>query len=167
MKSTIREPLRRFAVAAALAVGAHAAHAEDIVIALKSNPLVDPEPACVAVQIGINLLSEIDGTSADRVTLFPTLDGVEIVGERMLPNEELPNGRMKNYPPHLDCLTPSGYVPLPVVLANFAAKEGAEIIVCPLCWGARYPGEMPIYGSVGNASSIHSLFLDASKVIDF
>ena len=41
-------------------------------------------------------------------------------------------------------------------------------MVCPLCWIARgYSGKLPTYGSVANASDIHSLFLYADKVIAF
>jgi len=51
---------------------------EQVVISIKTNPLKDPEPACVALQIGINLLMDLNGTvlPADKVILFPTIDGV-------------------------------------------------------------------------------------------
>ena len=62
-------------------------HVESVVIALKTNPLDDPEAACVALQIGINLLMDTipvgensdPVTPADEVILFPTLGGVQIV----------------------------------------------------------------------------------------
>ena len=60
---------------------------EQVVISIKTNPLTDPEPSCVALQIGINLLltevpvgtGSVAVTPADRVVLFPTVDGVELV----------------------------------------------------------------------------------------
>ena len=55
---------------------------EQVVISIRTDPLKDPEPACVALQIGKNLLMENVGvpvTPADRVSLFLTIDGVELV----------------------------------------------------------------------------------------
>ena len=148
---------------------------EHVVIALKTNPIRDPEAACVALQIGMNLLmNDVNGPAdggdvhpADRVTLFPTLDGVEIVSDRMAMRGTLPNGKPKPYPAHLYCTTPGGEVPLPELVYGFAQMNNAAILVCPLCWNARYEGEDPIYGSVGNGVTIHNLFLYADKVIDF
>jgi len=168
MKVKSWKNLRNFVLSSALITLAMPVSAQNVVIALKTNPLVDPEAACVALQIGQNLAMDIGVEGpADQVTLFPTLDGVEIVSDRMLLLEDLPNGKPRNYPPHLDCLTPNGYVPLPQLLAGFQSMPNVAIVVCPLCWGARYEGEDPIYGEVGNGASIHTLFMDADKVIDF
>jgi len=158
--------LRNTLTSSLLLLAAFPISAENVVIALKSNPLVDPEAACVALQIGQNLMMDIGDGPAEQVTLFPTLDGVEIVSDKMLPAEVLPNGRIKTYPPHLDCLTPNGYVPLPEVLRAYW-EMGGDIVVCPLCWTTRHEGETPIYGVVGNGGQIHNLFLNADKVIDF
>ena len=147
---------------------------ESVVIALKTNPIRDPEAACVALQIGMNLLMDLDGTvgPADRVVLFPTLDGVEIVSDRMAMRGTLPNGKPKPYPAHLYCTTPSGEVPLPELVYGFVNMPNAEVVVCPLCWNTRYSGEDPLYSDletvrVGNGVDIHNLFLYADKVIDF
>ena len=114
---------------------------ERVVIALKTNPIRDPEAACVALQIGMNLLmSDVNGSDAggevdpaDMVTLFPTLDGVEIVSDRMAMRGTLPNGKPKPYPAHLYCTTPSGEVPLPELVYGFVNMPNAEVVVCPLC----------------------------------
>lgn len=176
MKISITKTMLASAIAAAALAHTSTALAQDVssvdgfesvVIALKSNPLRDPEAACVALQIGMNLLMPLGDGAVDKVTLFPTLDGVEIVSDRMLPRGDLPNGKNKPYPAHLYCTTPSGEVPLPELLAGFAGMTGVEVVVCPLCWNARYEGEEPIYGDLGSADAIHNLFLYADKVIDF
>lgn len=136
---------------------------ETIVISLATNPIDDPEPACVALQIGMNLLmndlngDEEDGKviPADSVTLFATIDGVELVYE-------------ENVFSALDCLTPNGYKSLDMLLTGFV-KLGGEIQICPLCWNARgYAGSEPKNDAeVANAFDIHSLFLYADKVVTF
>lgn len=136
---------------------------ETVVISLASNPLDDPEPACVALQIGMNLLmDDLNGedpggkvTPADSVTLFATLDGVELVYE-------------ENDFSSPDCLTPGGYAPLSGLLKKFVEQLGGEVVVCPLCWNVRGYGETdPTYGIVANAFDIHELFLYADKVLGF
>ena len=59
---------------------------ENVVISLNTDPTKDPEPACVALQIGMNLLmTDLDNDKiddvvpADVVTLFLTTGGVELV----------------------------------------------------------------------------------------
>jgi hypothetical protein len=67
---------------------------EDIVVSLSSDPREDAEPACVALQIGMNLLmNDLNGdapggevTPADRVVLFATLDGVYLVVQSESPD---------------------------------------------------------------------------------
>jgi len=138
---------------------------EMIVISLGSNPRKDPEPACVALQIGMNLLmDDLNGANdggevipADRVILFATLDGVELVA----PDN---NFSKKKY----NCLTPDGEKPLSGLLSKFVEVMGGEVVVCPLCWAERgYAGTAPTYGVVANAFEIHDLFLTADKVIGF
>lgn len=46
----------------------------DTVITLQGDPLANQEPACVALQLGTLLLTQ----EKEKVTLFPTLDGVGI-----------------------------------------------------------------------------------------
>ena len=137
-------------------------HKETIVISLASNPVDDPEPACVAIQIGMNLLKrdlndeEPGGkvTPADSVILFTTLDGVELVYENNIFSSQ-------------DCLTPKGPRSLSQLLTGFDAL-GGEVIVCPLCWMERdYDGTEPTWGTVADAFVIHDLFLYADKVISF
>lgn len=144
---------------------------EYVAITLGTSPVPtrhDPEAqeaACVALQLGMNLLSPIvpDSTNtptavepADRVVLFPTLGGVELIN----PHTDLTT---------LMCKTPGEHgledISLAKVLAGFVAA-GGEIIVCPLCAYARNIFE-PSYGTMGSGVSIHELFIDADKVLSF
>lgn len=136
---------------------------ESVVITLKTDPLEDPEPACIALQIGINLLlSEVPGqpgetvsvTPADRVVLFPTLDGVELVN---------PTTDLK--PP--DCDTPLGLntASLKGLLTRFTGL-GGEVRSCPLCANQR-DITVPTFGTIATGEDIHNLFLYADKVIPF
>ncbi|MFZ0789430.1 MAG: hypothetical protein WAM94_07385 [Chromatiaceae bacterium] len=101
---------------------------ENIVISLSSNPTEDAEPACVALQIGMNLLmDDLDGTKpggevtpADRVVLFVTLDGVYLVAPQIDLSVQ-------------ECLTAGGRKPLSGILSQFVTN-GGEVVVCPLCW---------------------------------
>ena len=103
-------------------------------------------------------------TPADSVTVFATLDGVELVDPENVDefsDPEVPADRL--------CLTPNGLVPLWTVLSNFA-NLGGEVVVCPLCWVTRVVDPEltePTYGIIGNAFDIHALFLYADKVITF
>ncbi|MGI9318422.1 MAG: DsrE family protein [bacterium] len=134
---------------------------EQVVISIKTNPLKDPEPACVALQIGINLLMDLNGTvlPADKVILFPTIDGVELIN----PDNQI-NKRKK---PKLDCDTPAGEstASLSQLLETFVELDG-EVVICPLCANSRGITD-PTQGKMGTAEDIHNLFLYADKVIDF
>jgi hypothetical protein len=139
---------------------------ESVVVSLATNPLDDPEAACVALQIGTNLLmndlnedGEVDAIPADDVTLFVTLDGVYLVD---------PNPRIQNYLNTTKCLTPKGRKPLADVLYGFVEMAGGDVVVCPLCWSERgNKGTQPTYGSVADAFVIHELFLYGDKVLSF
>lgn len=140
---------------------------EYVAITLKTDPVNDDhEAACVALQLGMNLLSESvpdeenDSTPvepAEKVVLFPTLGGVELIN----PMSDLMT---------FWCTVPDGFggftkAPLAMVLANYDSM-GGEIIVCPLC--AKERGiDVPSYGTMGSGVSIHELFIDADKVIGF
>jgi hypothetical protein len=150
-------------------------HLESVVISIKSDPLVDPEPACVALQIGINLLSDtikppaagVPVVPADEVILFPTLAGVEVVN----PNNGTPGGDADDPLNAADCLsvTPDGnptFVSLNGLLQRFDSL-GGQVVTCPLCKATRFPDDAPNFGIVGNGVDIHYLFLNADKVIDF
>ena len=141
---------------------------EYIAITLQTDPVnEDAEAACVALQLGMNLLSDevpdeenelTPVEPAKRVVLFPTLGGVQLIN----PDSDLMN---------LWCTVPDGTggftkAPLAMVLANYYDVMGGEIIVCPLCAEERGI-DVPSYGTMGNGVSIHELFIDADKVIGF
>lgn len=150
-------------------------HMESVVIALKSDPLEDPEPACIALQIGINLLMDsvpgaqgpVPVTPADEVILFPTLAGVQIINpdNGLPPNDAAsdPNAPLNE----LVCDTPAGpdTRSLNQLLSGFVAL-GGRVVSCPLCAEARGITE-PNFGYIGNGVDIHELFLYGDKVIDF
>ena len=142
---------------------------EQVVISVKTNPLKDPEPSCIALQIGMNLLMDtvpVDGNNipvikTDRVILFPTIDGVELVN----PDNRI--NRPKN--PKPVCDTPAGEntASLSQLMHGFVGL-GGEIVICPLCAESRgITEENKTMGKMGNAEDIHNLFLYADKVIDF
>jgi hypothetical protein len=140
---------------------------EQVVISIKTDPLKDPEPSCVALQIGMNLLMDVvpvgntfvSVTPADSVILFPTVEGVELIN----PDNQI-NKRKK---PKLVCDTPAGEntASLAELLQTFV-DSGGEVVICPLCAISRGITE-PTQGMLGNAEEIHNLFLFADKVIDF
>ena len=139
----------------------------NVVISLGTDPTKDPEPACVALQIGMNLLmSDLNGpaagggvTPAERVVLFVTLDGVELVA----PGSDDPKSKISKQ----TCRTAGDSAPLSAILSRFVDLNG-EVVVCPLCWIERgYIGQDPTYGIVASGFDIHSLFLYADKVITF
>lgn len=140
---------------------------EQVVISIKTDPLKDPEPSCVALQIGINLLlgqvpvgdNFVPVIPADSVILFPTVEGVELIN----PDNQI-NKRKK---PKLVCDTPAGEntASLAGLLQTFV-DLGGDVVICPLCASSRGITE-PTQGIMGNAEDIHNLFLFADKVIDF
>jgi sulfur relay (sulfurtransferase) complex TusBCD TusD component (DsrE family) len=140
---------------------------EDVVISLHTDPTRDPEPACVALQIGINLLlsevpvgdAMVPVTPADAVKLFLTTGGVELVNPD--------NNIYKRAKPKAVCDTPAGpsTASLQQLLNGFVAN-GGEVVICPLCANARGITD-PTFGAPANAEQIHNLFLFADKVINF
>jgi hypothetical protein len=141
---------------------------ENVVISLSADPTQNPEPACVAVQIGINLLlddlnGDMDGgnvTPVDSVTLFATLDGVQLLNPVNVGDIEL-----------AECTTPGVKESLHNLVNRFVA-EGGEIVICPLCWKDRkLLGEVeepPTYDAVkATPFDIHDLFRYADKIISF
>ena len=164
-------------------------HQENIVISLKTDPtagkippLTDEdfaeieeaaEPACVALQIGSNLLSKmvmvgenkIPVTPADEVVLFTTIDGVEIINPSE-DTQEILNDDTVCFAPYVD--EEGNFIPtqsLNQLLDKFVAA-GGKIVVCPLCAMTRGITPEPP-AKMGNAEDIHTLFLYADKVIDF
>ena len=164
-------------------------HLESVVITVQSNPVsgYDPdpedlndawealaqsaEPACVALQIGINLLMDTvpsrEGPAAvvpvDGVILFPTVDGIELVN----PANGTPGGDdgPLNEPV---CTTPAGPATgtLNGLLQAFVGA-GGQVLSCPLCAGPRLMGESPNFGGIADGEEVLNLFLYADKVIDF
>jgi hypothetical protein len=149
-------------------------HLESVVISLNSDPVIDPEPACIALQIGINLLSDtiappspgVPVIPVDEVILFPTVGGVDIVNpEYGVPDSS--EGLLNS--PECTAFTPAGVqikVALNQLLTRFT-DLGGQTVVCPICKLERFPNDDPNFGIVGNGVDIHNLFLYADKVISF
>lgn len=127
----------------------------------------------MALQIGINLLSnmvavgenDIPVTAADKVVLFTTIDGVEIINPSE-DKQEILNDDTVCFAPHED--EEGNFKPdqsLNQLLGKFV-DAGGEIVVCPLCAITRGITPEPP-AKMGNAEDIHTLFLYADKVIDF
>lgn len=136
--------------------GLSAGDPQDVVITLKTNPLANPEAACLAVTLARALKSN----GVTNVTLFPTLDGVAL-GDAKIVNKR-----------RFHCTTPFPE-PQPVSLKDnlkrFLDGNDNDMVVCPLCWEERYGGEPPDYGFLppeGNPA-VGKMLLDADKVIDF
>lgn len=152
-----------------------------VVISIKTDPTVDPEPACVAIQIGINLLKDnatdlaqnVYQVEPAEVTLFITTGGAELIDPRNFEEGAALDGNL--------CFAPGEgglvKVPLTGLLNTYESLDG-EIVICPLCAFSRGIGteEMvelgmaevtPTRGYIGGGVDIHNLFMDADKVIDF
>ena len=139
--------------------GISAGEAQDIVISLKSNPMSNPEMACLAVTFARNLSA--DSTSlTNNVTLFVTLDGVSLADDSVTGSR-----RFK-------CETPWGEISLLENLEAFLAGNDNNMVVCPICWKSRYDDELPDYGVLPGAegvpgTAIGKMVLDADKILDF
>jgi len=133
---------------------------ESVVISITTDPTKDPEPACVALQIGRNLLSNIQGMSipVDEVTVVLTTGGVELIN---------PDSKIHKKNPKLVCTTSAGIntASLKELLGVFQGL-GGSIVTCPLCATSRGITETTD-GVIGNSLSIHNLFLYADKVLTF
>lgn len=144
---------------------------ESVVITLQTSPFFNAEPACVAVQIGTNLLMDNVGepvTPVAEVTLFVTLQGVDAVSPRMPPPTALAGPTAPPPPIEHFCTTPGDDKLLSDLIANFTTNMGGNIVVCPLCWKTRFPGETPEFGAtLPTPAQLHDLFLKADKVISF
>jgi len=123
----------------------------DIVVTLKANPTSNAEQACLAVTLARVLQTQTN------VTLFPTLDGVALADASVV--------RLRRF----KCETPFGRVTLKENLEAFLEGNPNNMVICPLCYTARYGDEPPDYGFLpppGNPAVVQ-MFLDAAKVIDF
>lgn len=129
---------------------------QDIMISLKSNPMSNPETACLAVTFANSL------SGSANVTLFVTLDGVTLADASVTRSR-----RFK-------CDTPNGQISLRENLETFIDGNHNNMVVCPLCWMSRYGDEeLPDYGVLpGSADgtpreAIGKMVLDADKILDF
>lgn len=133
---------------------------QDILISLKSNPMSNPEAACLAVTFARMLSANVD----TNVTLFVTLDGVSLADESVVSSR-----RFK-------CDTPWGEISLKENLEHFIdindydnpplPESSKNMVVCPLCWKSRYGDELPNYGILSGAA-IEPMMLNADKILDF
>mgnify|MGYP001551954703 CR=1 FL=1 len=134
--------------------------AQDIVISLKSNPMSNPEMACLAVTFARSLSNnDLNPTNAN-VKLFVTLDGVTLADASVTRSR-----RFK-------CDTPWGEVSIRENLEKFIDGNHNNMVVCPLCWKSRYGEELPDYGVLPGAEgvdpkAIGKMMLDADKILDF
>lgn len=140
--------------------GISAGEPQDIVISLKSNPMSNPEMACLAVTFARSL------SGSANVTLFVTLDGVSLADDSVASSR-----RFK-------CETPWGEVSLKENLEAFLTDNGSldinnnDLVVCPICWISRYGDELPDYGVLPGFegipnTAIGKMMLDADKILDF
>ena len=140
--------------------GISAGDAQDIVVSLKSNPMSNPEMACLAVTFARSL------SAGANVTLFVTLDGVSLADDSVASSR-----RFK-------CDTPSGEISLIENIEAFLTEDDGTIndnnmVVCPLCWKSRYGDELPDYGVLPGTTvgvpmeAIGKMMLDADKILDF
>ena len=138
--------------------------AQDIVITLKSNPMSNPEMACLAVTFARSLSA--DSTSlTNNVTLFVTLDGVSLADDSVTSSR-----RFKCDFPGQDGEILE--ISLKENLEAFIAGNDNNMVVCPLCWKSRYGDELPDYGVLPGAEGVDSkaigkMMLDADKILDF
>ena len=138
---------------------------QDIVVSLKSNPMANLEEACLAVTFA-RMLSRPSpsGNVAHNVTLFVTLDGVALAADSNRASKRM-------------CTTPwEGELSLKDNLETFLDFDGAnnanDMVVCPLCWQERYPGELPKYGVLPGkegtpGDAIGTMIGNADKILDF
>lgn len=152
---------------------------QDIVVTLKSNPLKNPEAACLAVTFA--RMSKMGGAN---VTLFPTLDGVVLGDKNVVSGKRLRHfkcsitSNMDNVEPELS----DGYISLEDNLMMFLDGEpidNYDMLICTLCWIERYGDKPPDYGmlppeceeqnppSPFDCIAIMKMTLDADKVFDF
>ena len=138
---------------------------QDIVITLKSNPMSNPEMACLAVTFARSLSNtELNPTNAN-VTLFVTLDGVSLADDSVVSSR-----RFKCDFPGQDGEILE--ISLKENLEEFIGGNDNNMVVCPLCWKSRYGEELPDYGVLPGAEgvdpkAIGKMMLDADKILDF
>jgi sulfur relay (sulfurtransferase) complex TusBCD TusD component (DsrE family) len=132
---------------------------QDIVVSLATDPNHDPEAACLAVTFARSL----SGNPNANITLFVTLDGVNLASEDYITRK-----RLKEY----ECTTPSGKISLADHLSAYIDGNDDKMIVCPICWKERYEDELPDYGVLPGAegvpgTAIGTTMFNADKILSF
>ena len=138
---------------------------QDVVISLATDPNHDPEAACLAVTFARSLTAPNPNfpTSEVNVTLFVTLDGVNLAREDYISRK-----RLKEY----ECTTPWGKVSLADHLTAYIAGNDNRMMVCPICWKERYENESPDYGAMPGVdgvpgTAIGTMMFNADKILSF
>lgn len=141
---------------------------QDIVVSLATDPNHDPEAACLAVTFARSLKAPNPNfpNSAVNVTLFVTLDGVNLASEDYISRK-----RLKEY----ECTTPpamGGKISLIDHLTAYIAGNDKKMIVCPICWNERYEGETPDFGVMPGVdgvpgTAIGTTMYNADKILSF
>ncbi|RDH84744.1 MAG: hypothetical protein DIZ80_04560 [endosymbiont of Galathealinum brachiosum] len=129
-------------------------------VALITDPTKDPEPACIALQIGMYLLMSPGGAApADDVTLCVQTSGVELINPD--------NNIHTRANPKPACATPNGVktASLQGLLNGFESMCG-KVVICTLCTMSRGITQLT-NGIFANPVIIHNLFLSADKVMTF
>ena len=142
--------------------GISAADPQDVVVSLATDPNHDPEAACLAVTFARSL----SGNPNANITLFVTLDGVNLARDDYITRK-----RLKEY----ECTTPptmSGKISLADHLTAFIDGNDNRMVVCPICWNERYEGELPDYGVLPGAEgvtdkAIGAMMFNADKILSF
>jgi hypothetical protein len=134
---------------------------QDIVVSLATDPNHDPEAACLAVTFARSL----SGNPNANVTLFVTLDGVNLASEDYISRK-----RLKEY----ECTTPAsmgGKISLIDHLTAYIGGNDNKMIVCPICWNERYEGETPDFGvlpgDTAPGTAIGTVMFNADKILSF
>lgn len=134
---------------------------QDIVVSLATDPNHDPEAACLAVTFARSL----SGNPNANITLFVTLDGVNLASEDYITRK-----RLKKY----ECTTPatmSGKISLADHLIEYIDGNDARMIVCPICWKERYEDEIPDFGvlpgDTAPGTAIGTTIFNAEKILSF
>jgi sulfur relay (sulfurtransferase) complex TusBCD TusD component (DsrE family) len=139
--------------------GISATAPQDVVVSLATDPNHDPEAACLAVTFARSL----SGNPKANITLFVTLDGVNLASEDYITRK-----RLKEY----ECTTPSGKISLVDHLTAYIAGNDSKMMVCPICWKERYEDEVPDYGDMPGVNdvpgtAIGTMMFNADKILSF
>ena len=130
---------------------------QDIVISLQSNPMTDPERACLAVTFARML----KGGGAN-VTLFVTLDGVSLGDDSVVSSPRFKCDIPEPFPEDEEVIS------LEENLGKFLGsthEDNRNMVVCPLCWKSRYGSESPDNGT--KSANIGQMIFYAEKILDF